>query len=44
MRSFDIFFGLTQRLSEIGTRNLPAGKELPARTADNLTAIFEPIV
>jgi hypothetical protein len=33
-----------QPLREIGTRNLPGGKGRPARKADNLTAICEPIV
>jgi hypothetical protein len=36
--------GSTQPLTEMGTRNLPGGKERPAREADNLTAICEPIV
>jgi hypothetical protein len=36
--------GLTQRLTEMSTRNLPGGKRLPARKADNFTAISEPIV
>jgi hypothetical protein len=35
--------GLTQRLTEMSTRNLPGGKGQPARKAD-LTAICEPIV
>jgi hypothetical protein len=35
--------GSTQPLTEM-TRNLPGGKERPAREADNLTAICEPIV
>jgi hypothetical protein len=34
----------TQSLTEINTSNLPGGKERPARGADNLTAICEPIV
>jgi hypothetical protein len=34
----------TQPLTEKSTRNLPAGKGRPARKADNLTAICEPIV
>jgi hypothetical protein len=33
----------TQPLTEMGTRNLPGGKERPARKAD-LTAICEPTV
>jgi hypothetical protein len=36
--------GLTQPLTEMSTRNLPGGKGRPARRADNLTAICEPIV
>jgi hypothetical protein len=36
--------GLTQPLTEMSTRNLPGGKRLPVRKADNLTAIYEPIV
>jgi hypothetical protein len=40
--------GLTQPLTEMSTRNLPwgggGGKGRPARKADNLTAICEPIV
>jgi hypothetical protein len=36
--------GSTQPLTETSIRNLPAGKGLPARKADNLTAICEPIV
>jgi hypothetical protein len=34
----------TQPLTEMSTRNLPGGKERPARKADNLTAISEQIV
>jgi hypothetical protein len=36
--------GSTQPLAEISTRNLPGVKGRPARKADNLTAICEPIV
>jgi hypothetical protein len=36
--------GSTQPLTEMSTRNLPGGKGRPVRGADNLTAIFEPIV
>jgi hypothetical protein len=36
--------GSTQTLTEMSTRNLPGGKKRPARRADNLTAIGEPIV
>jgi hypothetical protein len=35
---------LTRRLTEMSTRNLPGVKGRPARKADNLTAICEPIV
>jgi hypothetical protein len=31
-------------LTKMSTRNFPGGKEQPARKADNLTAICEPIV
>jgi hypothetical protein len=33
-----------QPLTEMSTRDLPGGKVRPARKADNLTAIYEPIV
>jgi hypothetical protein len=36
--------GSTQPLTEMSTRNLAGGKGRPARKADNLTAICEPIV
>jgi hypothetical protein len=36
--------GSTQPLTEMSTRNLPGGKGWPARGADNLTAIYEPII
>jgi hypothetical protein len=36
--------GSTQPLREMSTRNLPEGKGRPAREADNLTAICDPIV
>jgi hypothetical protein len=36
--------GSTQPLTEMSTRNLPGSKGRPARRADNLTAICEPIV
>jgi hypothetical protein len=36
--------GSTESLTEMSTRNLPGGKGRPAREADNLTAICEPIV
>jgi hypothetical protein len=35
--------GSTQPLTEMSTRNLPAGKGRPVRKADNFTAIYEPI-
>jgi hypothetical protein len=34
----------TQSLTEMSTRNILGGKGRPARKADNLTAICEPIV
>jgi hypothetical protein len=36
--------GSTQPLTEMNTRNLHGGKGRPARGAENLTAICEPIV
>jgi hypothetical protein len=36
--------GPTQPLTEMSTRNLSGGKGRQARKADNLTAIYEPIV
>jgi hypothetical protein len=36
--------GSTQPLTEMSTRNLSASKGRPARKADNLIAICEPIV
>jgi hypothetical protein len=36
--------GSTQPLTEMSTSNFPGGKGRPARDADNLTAICEPIV
>jgi hypothetical protein len=36
--------GQTQPLTEMSTRNLPGGKELQERKADNLTAMCELIV
>jgi hypothetical protein len=36
--------GSTQPLTEMSTRNILGGKEQPELKADNLTAIFEPIV
>jgi hypothetical protein len=35
--------GFTQPLTEMSTRILPGGKGRPARKADNLTTICEPI-
>jgi hypothetical protein len=34
----------TQPLTEINISNLPGGKRQPARKANNLTAIYQPIV
>jgi hypothetical protein len=36
--------GSTQPLTEMSTTNLPGGKARPACRADNLTAIYEPII
>jgi hypothetical protein len=36
--------GSTKRLTEMSTGNLPGSKGRPARKADNLAAICEPIV
>jgi hypothetical protein len=36
--------GSTQPITEMSTRNIPGGKGRPSRKADNLTAIFEPIL
>jgi hypothetical protein len=36
--------GSTQPLIEMSTKNIPGGTGRPARKADNLTAICEPIV
>jgi hypothetical protein len=36
--------GSAQLVTEMSTRNLPADKERPARKAENLTAICEPIL
>jgi hypothetical protein len=36
--------GSTQPLTEMSIRNLPGGKGRPVLKADNLTAIYEPIV
>jgi hypothetical protein len=35
--------GSTQPLTEMSIRNPPGGKGWPARKADNLTAIYDPI-
>jgi hypothetical protein len=36
--------GSTQPLTEMSIRNIPRGEGRPAHKADNLTAIWEPIV
>jgi hypothetical protein len=36
--------GTTQSLTEMSTRKIPGGKGRPARKADNLIALCEPIV
>jgi hypothetical protein len=33
--------GSTQSVTEMSTRNIPAGKGLPTCKADNLTAMYE---
>jgi hypothetical protein len=42
--SCTMVLGSTQPLTEMSTRNLPGGKGWPARKADKITAICEPIV
>jgi hypothetical protein len=42
--SLTVTLGLTQTLTEMSTRNIPEGKERPARKADYLTTICESIV
>jgi hypothetical protein len=42
--SLTMTLGSTQSLTEMSTSNLPGGKGRPARKADNLTTICEPIV
>jgi hypothetical protein len=42
--SRNMALGSTQPLTELSTRNIPGGKGRPARKADNLTAMCEPIV
>jgi hypothetical protein len=44
LSSSTMALGFTQPLTEMSTRNLPAGKGRQARKADNLTAIYESIV
>jgi hypothetical protein len=39
-----VALGSTQSLKEMRTKNIPGVKGRPARKADNLTAIYEPIV
>jgi hypothetical protein len=39
-----VALGSTDPLTEMSTRNLPGGKQLPARRADKLAAICEPNV
>jgi hypothetical protein len=39
-----VALGSTQPVTEMSTSNLPGGKGRPARKADNLTVICEPIV
>jgi hypothetical protein len=42
--SHTLALGSTQPLTEMSTMNLAGGKGRPASEADNLIAIFEPIV
>jgi hypothetical protein len=42
--SLTVALGSTQPLTEMSTRNISGGKGRPARKADSLTAIYEPIV
>jgi hypothetical protein len=42
--SLTMALGLTRPVTEMSTRNLFGDKERPARKADNLTAICEPII
>jgi hypothetical protein len=42
--SRNLTLGSTQPLTEMSTRNIPGSKGLPARKADNLTAICESTV
>jgi hypothetical protein len=42
--SHTVVLGSTQPLTEMSTRNIPGGEKRPALTADNLTAVCEPIV
>jgi hypothetical protein len=42
--SRNMALGSIQPLTEMSTKNIPWGKNRPARKADNLTAICEPIV
>jgi hypothetical protein len=44
LSSRNMALGSTQPLTEVSTRNLPAGKGRPVRKADKLTAIWELIV
>jgi hypothetical protein len=39
-----VALGSTEPLTEMSTRNIPWGKNRLARKADNLTAVYEPIV
>jgi hypothetical protein len=44
LSSRNMALGSTETLTEMSTRNFAEGKGRPARKADNLTAIYEPIV
>jgi hypothetical protein len=41
--SRNLVLGLTQPVTQMSIRNLPGGEVRPVRSADNLTAINEPI-
>jgi hypothetical protein len=42
--SHNMALGWTQLLRQMSTRNIPGAEDRPAREADNLIAICEPIV
>jgi hypothetical protein len=44
LSSRTMVLGSTKPLTEMSTSNIPGGKKRPALRADNLAAIYEPIV